>query len=612
MARFNTSKNKISKIWNRSENNKNNSKKKDNQDKLDFFANLSKQQNIKTPIEIYNSGNIVLTSLGSAFTAIKGEKMPSILSYSQMIDLEIPEYFLPFVKYNIELTPIPDTNIHTIYEYDPSTWVGDNIRVKGDGILIYKGHPHVRSWIYTNFPASWFTKNNISLTLSKIRWRMTFDLSDEAPSYVSRGGIVGAIASTEGTIEQGETVKFEIVHSGINNHEMKALTTDFFRGVGRIVTTTYNEEGGIIDQVSVEGVTATRYFAQADSYVVTIISDSDYTGFETKYAYSQYIDSITLAEEWNRWLFWKADERRLLNWGLFGTIIGDSEGDFYEIDLPLYSQGYNTVTLKRNTENYNTSPIVQFDSKGDNNKKLLKISSRNYKNYIRISESNAPIPTYRFNLGGTFIISSLATTQKIIRMAKADIITQEFEKKKSELKVGKLKESKWYTLINEDESSELSGIVQNIYHKKTRSGGSITTEFFTDPVNNSKHVITNLTSTTFTAVGDETTTVIPVDPELPPIITKRNNIMVINELFNSYDDWEVTYYIDILDTVDFPVYNDIYTRVEADFQRTEDHEKMVSKEVWQTSSQDVILNIKAYLVNPFSWKEQRKYNKNDI
>lgn len=601
MSQFITSKNKIKKIWNDVESNKNQIDKKSNQDKIDFFTNLSKQQNIKVPVEIYNSGDIVLTSPSGAVTAIKGEKMPSILSYSQNIDLEIPENLLPFVKHSIEVTPIQGTEVHTMYKYDPSTWVGDNIKVEGDGILIYKGHPNIKSWIYTNFPTQWFSNNGISLSLSKIRWQMRFDLSSEAPYGSCRGGIVGRISSTEGTIESGETIKFGISHYNNKDHEIRTLTTNLFRGVGDEITTTYDGEGEIISQVTVSDVTRTRYFAQADAYTISIISDSYWSGFEEEYLNKQHIDSITLAEKWNRWLFWKSDSKSISNWGLFGTIIGDKEGDFAEVDLPLFSQDFNTVKLKRNLEPYNTKPTIQYDSRGDPDQKSLAISSRNFKNYVKISESTAPIPTYRFKLDGDFIISSPSTAKKIIRMSNAGIETQEFEKKSD----------KWYALINENESNKLSGTVQNIYHKKTRSGGSITTEFFTDPVNNSKHVITNLTSTTFTAVGNETTTVIPINPDYPPIIIKRNNIMVINELFNSYDDWEVTYCIDILDSVDFPVYNDVYKRIEGGYQRTEDHE-MLSKEVLRPESQNIILNIKAYLINPLYWREQRKYNKNDF
>ena len=108
MVKFNTSKNKLKNIWNDVKSNINKIYQKPNQDKINFFNNLSKQQNFKVPIEIYNSEKILTPVLiNDAKSALKSELMPMSTSYFEMIDLEIPEFFLPFVKYSTQIKSSP-------------------------------------------------------------------------------------------------------------------------------------------------------------------------------------------------------------------------------------------------------------------------------------------------------------------------------------------------------------------------------------------------------------------------------------------------------------------------------------------------------------------------
>ncbi len=127
---------------------------------------------------------------------------------------------------------------------------------------------------------------------------------------------------------------------------------------------------------------------------------------------------------------------------------------------------------------------------------------------------------------------------------------------------------------------------------------------YTDPADNSNHGILSLTSTSFTAVGDETVTVIPFDPELPPVITTRSNIIVTEDFADS-----VTYSIGINNTVDFPIYDDIYTIVGTTYDLTTEDHGILPKNIWIPETQEVTINIKADLVNPLYWREERKYKK---
>jgi len=628
MSKFNTSKNKLSKTWESLETNKNNINKKSNQEKFDFFNQLLKQQHIKTPIEIYDSGdiNITPTVLLNLKSAIKSELMPTSVSYLQNIDLEIPELFLPFVKYSIEATSVPDTNIHTLYKYDPSTWAGDNIEIKGDDKLIYKrdigaitGVPSLigsTNGSYT-LPDIYFSENNINLDMTKKVWKA--EIFTNIPS-VLRGNITEIETTVlTGGFCKGVWASEEFFVDLINkpNHKIINLTSTSFTAVGDFTVRTISGSGAscIVNTVITENIQKTYSFSVVDDYYIRVHSSG-------LVAHKDEIETQEF-EQYNRWLFWSNLKQKLF----VLQIKDDRDGDKYKIaffNLPIEDINdpssdvlpYTSITLKRNINPSTPLPEIEKFSEswrsislyGENVKSLIS-SNRNFENYVKISESDASISKYRFKLDGEIIIASPSIIPNLVTRTNSDIISKEFKS---------IGTNKWNVMINEGENDYLSGIVQNIYHKKIEvvDTDTITIEFFTDPINNSNHEIQNIDSS-FTAIGDETTTIDPIDGDA--IITKRNNVLISDESFSDYDDYTVTYSISILDTVDFPVYDDIYTQLESpsfpgifSYNLTTENHTLLSKEVWLPDIQDIILNIKAHLINPLYWREQRKYIKNDI
>ncbi len=604
MSKFSTSINKLNKLWQEVEANKNNIKIKDNNDKFTFFTNLLKQQNIIVPTEIFDSGSLNLspTLPIDAFTAKKSELLPTLVSYSNNIEINLPEVLLPFVKYSIEITPLPNTEIHGVYEYDPSTWIGDNIEVRGDGVLIYRGSPVVSgspNLFFLTFSPSFFLNNNISLSLSKETWLAVLDT-------ISLGGHTGKILTVDATeitalnscLTNDDTKKFTINHFDNKNHKIINLTETGFSGIGDEVITTYTSDGGggcNQNIVTNTNVSRTIIFEDMDDFGFTLAEASQIGlrfGKDT-------ITELDITKE-DRWLFYSTELQKL-----FQTVVTDpNDGDFKEIvltNLPDTNAGdilpYTNITVKRNIEGINSDPTIEKQSDGvagTSTLTSLERTGREFKNYIKLSFSEADIPIYRFNLQGSFLIIAPSIQKSFETRDKANIITQEFKSFGS---------NDWNVQIDKNLSSFISGTVANIFHRKERLSGSVITEFFTDPVNNSKHGITSLTSTSFTAVGDETVTIIPVDPELPTEITTRSNIIVTNTFVDS-----TNYSIGIENTIDFPIYNDIYTVVGTSYGLTTENHSILPKNIWVPNTDEVTINIKAHLINPLYWREERKYN----
>lgn len=576
MSQFDTTKNKLKKLWNDAVSNKSDIGNKSNEDSFLFFDNLLKQQNIKTPLEIYNSGDIFVTPelIFNVTTATKGTKLATSVSYSELIDLEIPEIFLPFVKYSVEAKTTPETNAHALYQFSRSTWEGDYVQIKGDAKLIFvhdiDGISPSLIGSYNGsyiFPDSYFSENNINLDLTKKVWRGNFTETEGAGG----GNIFGNVTRIHAEISP--LIEFN-VNTVLNpGHKIISLTSTSFTAIGD-----FNDHGSITEDIQ-------------KTYIFSSLDDYWFMLNETAPVIPKDDIETQEFEENGRWLFWS----NLLQKLFVLEIVDEKDGDKQIIEiknLPDTGDGdiipYTNITLKRNLELSTDLPDI-VEEEGVS----VSIGERNLKNYVRISESEAEIPKYRFKLNGEFIISSLAIDPIIVTREKDDIITQEFKL---------IDTDTWNAIINKDESSHLSGIVQSIYHRKERVSGSIITEFFTDPINNSNHQISALSETSFTAIGDETVTIIPFEGD--PIVTKRNNITATKIFADA-----VTYTIEILDTIDFPVYDDIYSG--GGTLITEDH-TILPKELWLPETPDVTITLKAYLINPLYWREHRKYNKNDI
>lgn len=473
MSEFNTSQRKIRTIWRTVQNNINNLKDKDNIDEFEFFTNLLKQQHLKTPLQVFDSGDIIVTPAFSGSTALKGADVATDVEYKQKIDLQLPEALLPFVKYSVEINSIPDTEIHGVIVLDNFEYVGDSIEIRGDGALIFKlvelptGNSTIGGSPQFIFSDSFFTDNNISFDLTKDVFKGTIVKNDDS---INTGNIttINTVFDT-GNINCNNTndiENFQVNTFTEPTHKIISITSTGFTAVGRLTLNTFSGGGCDPEQIITEDVTKTITFGLLDSYQII---------FNLGVA----IDSADIKtqefEENGNWLFWSSLKQRV-----FGLVVFGSDGDFKEvspINFPDTDLGdtlpYTNITLKRNIID---PPTIEKEE--DEFQPPFK-TEREFKNYVRISESSAEIPTFSFQLNGEFV---------------------------------------------------------------------------------------------FVAPATETSSI----------------------------------------TVDFPVYDDIYTIVGTTYSLTTTSHTLLIKETFTGTETDITINIKAYLVNPLYWREQRRYIKNDF
>lgn len=483
MSKFNNSNNKFQKIWERIISNTTEKEIRENSNNPQFFMNLLKQQTIKVPIEIYNSGDILITTSPiSPADTIKGELVPSSSGlYSQNIDLQIPEVFLPFVKYSIEVKSASGQEVHALYEYKTATWVDDHIRIEGDGKLIFKfnideispqniGSANGSS----TFSDSFFFSNNINFDMSKIVWQAFFNGSGSGGNITRITTLKNTSPGTGFCSDFFNTERFTVDNLRTSTHQIINMTSTSFIAIGTLVVTTVtsNTENETCDteEVVTIDVQKTINFADLENYRITINNTLPTIK-------SEDITSQIFVRN-NRWLYWSNQLRKLFVFQIKSALDGDKRqislknlptknlDNPESEDLP-----YTQITLKRNSDP--KTPIPQIETTD-----AVSQTGRFYKNYVKISPSNTTIPSYRFRLNGAFLIISPAIS--------------------------------------------LSSIIQ------------------------------------------------------------------------------------------FPVYNDVYTQVGTpilSYNLTTENHSFLDKKLWTSESQDVILNIKAYLVNPFYWREQRVYKK---
>ena len=477
MSTFNTSQRKIRTIWRRIQNNINNLKDKDNIDEFEFFTNLLKQQHLKTPLQVFDSGDIIVQPAFSGSTALKGASVGTNVVYQQKIDLQLPEVLLPFVKYSVEVNSIPDTEIHGVTVLDNFEFVGDSIEIRGDGVLIFKFGELPTSNVTIGgsadkvFSDLFFSNNNISFDLSKEVFKGTITRNDDSVKSLNVIQIVTSLITSVGAgncIGNDNEEIFEVKNLAVGSHKIISLTSTSFTAVGDLTVRTFTDTGSSCDlnTVVTQNVTKTIDFSSLNSYTITL---SDGLGEPSIDIKSQEF------ERNNRWLFWSTLKQRL-----FSLIVFGSDGDFKEVspdNFPNTALGdtlpYTSITLKRNIID---PPTIEKEE--DEFQSPFR-TAREFKSYVRISESFERIPTFSFQLNGAFVFVAPAT--------------------------------------------------------------------------------------------------------------KTSSI-----------------------TVDFPVYDDIYTVVGTTYSLTTTSHTLLVKETFTGAESDITINIKGYLVNPLYWREQRRYIKNDV
>lgn len=388
MSKFTTAKNKLRKAWERIQRNKRNSRTKNNIEEIDVLNQISNNEVHNTPIKIFDSGIKPLSIPSSGKTALKGTKQHSTVSYSESIVLKSPEIFLPFIQFSIEIIPIPNVDIKSVVLEKQSDHAGDNINVKGDGSLIYKGDPNVS--LRQIFSTDFITSSGISESHTKDVYRA--NLNNE--EFV---GIIHDIfwEKTEGDTE----TEFLTDLANDSSHEIISIDSTSFTAIGN-ETIKVTDESGTTTTVN-EDVTRTFSFSDADLY--SILLDGTTRIFKSSITAKEF----TLA---GKWLYYSSLRQRTFATNDTGT----PDGDFTEIELDNLPDTDLGDTLPYTKIDF-TRNLIDPPSDIETTDNLLH-TSREFNNYFRITEkkstnnnfNNNKISDYRFELSGDFLVASPA------------------------------------------------------------------------------------------------------------------------------------------------------------------------------------------------------------
>ncbi len=150
MSQFNTTPNKLSKIYDLLSNSDNQLTQKEKE----FIKNLFPTTGSKYPVVLYDSDWIQSISSDDTivdisefiqqnspkFTAKKGQKLPLTFDYRFSKDIEIPESLLPYIKGEIIYdTQDPKLTAEGVFSWTPYVYADDFFRIKGDTTLLYQG-----------------------------------------------------------------------------------------------------------------------------------------------------------------------------------------------------------------------------------------------------------------------------------------------------------------------------------------------------------------------------------------------------------------------------------------------------------------------------------------
>lgn len=126
---------KLEKIYNQSVDNNNKLSEKTNSEfLLNFFKN-----SLKPFIKLSDTGWVSQALQGSPLITQKGTLLPQSLSIYFKNIFEIPSFFLPFIDVLVFFKMPPTYQLTTYTKYITNQWSGDNIIIKTDGNIVYKG-----------------------------------------------------------------------------------------------------------------------------------------------------------------------------------------------------------------------------------------------------------------------------------------------------------------------------------------------------------------------------------------------------------------------------------------------------------------------------------------
>lgn len=308
MATFSQSNRKLREIFNKIKSNKS---ALDNQRNEQLLLNFFKTT-IKSHIAITDTGWIAKAPDDNDLKTInKGDLLPESLSITYTEELEIPDFFLPYIDVQVLIKTPPDSILTSYEKYSVENYTGNHVTIKGDGANIYTGP----------YPFANISDDDLGILVpsanTKKSWQVrVLHTNPSTGDKYSTTGDLHRIRTDENTQTcDAITIKdifqcfpfqapVEFVY-----HKILAFNESGFTGIGVFHDWTFDTGSPDCDTsvITTEEVTATKSFGAVDEYFLTLdglqtnITQNTQTGpFEhqvtgshiTSYEYINYTNNV--------------------------------------------------------------------------------------------------------------------------------------------------------------------------------------------------------------------------------------------------------------------------------------------------------------------------------
>lgn len=296
MSEFDSTKQKLRKLWERTEKNENDLDNLNNIDQRSFLQNLSSNQISKPIIEIYDSGFFTAdagaesanSDIGNQ-TVNKTESLPVLYNYNTSVNLELPESFLPYIKMVVDANNAPGTELALGQKFTASRYdlTADTIEITGDGARLFKGNPQkidvsnsLVNTLLSFFTTDELTEFEVPIANTKEVWKGDIEYNDGIDDFK----IVGPIGELEAIFNVGtgcnSNDNLDIYDSDIfeesvglerGDNEITDLTSTSFTMTARKTETRWVNVPPCTQQDTIlEGESISSTFGATQSYKITI------------------------------------------------------------------------------------------------------------------------------------------------------------------------------------------------------------------------------------------------------------------------------------------------------------------------------------------------------
>ncbi len=444
MSKFNTTTQKLRKLWEKISQNTTDLNNISNEDQLSFFSNLSQQQINKNIIEIADTDffiatieepddaffsttdaeeNILTTSVN------ENTELPQPYSYQKEFNLELPEEFLPFVKIVPEVSNIPSHKLSLGGKFVSSRFsvANDIITMRGDGALLYQGSPQdINSDVpRINTLLSAFTSTELSdfsipLANTKKIFKATVNYTLAGETFEIIGNLtrldaffdVGTGCNGNTNRDQFDANVFQEDGSGERgDNEFLGLTATTFSIKSKKTEIRFVDIPPCTQQNSTtNGVTKSASFGATSSYELVIVGSHKNLTTEEFLGNNQTVIIDTSNSTINSQTFEDIGQRAYYSSATEGVLsideTGNSDGNFLkEIrldpdNLPNTSKGhtlpYIQIIFQRNFQTFDRE-VFETDEYIQHSKKKLPV-------FFKKSDNN-----FFVNFVGDFLLVSPAT-----------------------------------------------------------------------------------------------------------------------------------------------------------------------------------------------------------